>query len=211
MSTKEKPSTSFTIDDLQELAEAEQSVTENAVTVSEDELVSEEAVKTTEEYAALDSANSRQLRALAKVSTTFDMSADIDHRIFETFPLNESTPIRFSATCDEVRLFNAINSNSEAVADHLGEDLKVIDIVVTTAQVSTDFNDDFAEKEDKPCVHFFCENGTHYASVSNGIIKSTENLLLCRIIPSPESPIVIRCKEIKTKKGTAHTFDLISR
>ena len=205
MNTKEKPSTSFSIDDLQELAEAEQAVdTAAAVKVSEDELVSEEA-------AEVASADHRQLRALAKVNTTFDMSADIDHRIFETFPLNESNPIRFSATCDEVRLFNAINSNSEAVADHLGEDLKVIDIVVTTAQVSTDFNDDFAEKEDKPCVHFFCENGTHYASVSNGIIKSTENLLLCRIIPSPESPIVIRCKEIKTKKGTAHTFDLISR
>lgn len=201
MNTKEKPSTSFSIDDLQELAEAEQSVTENAVKVSEDELVSEEVA----------SADHRQLRALAKVNTSFDMSADIDHRIFETFPLNQSSAIRFSATCDDVRLFNAINSNSEAVADHLGEDLKVIDIVVTTAQVSTDFNDDFAEREDKPCVHFFCDNGTHYASVSNGIIKSTENLLLCGIIPSPESPIVIRCKEIKTKKGTAHTFDLISR
>ena len=208
MSTKEKTSTSFSIDDLQELAEAEHAEAEQtvdtaaAVKVSEEELVSEEA-------AEVASADHRQLKALA--NSSFGMTANIDHRIFETFPLNQSSAIRFSVTCDDVRLFNAINSNSEAVADHLGEDLKVIDIVVTTAQVSTDFNDDFAEKEDKPCVHFFCEDGTHYASVSNGIIKSTENLLLCGIIPSPESPIVIRCKEIKTKKGTAHTFDLISR
>ena len=197
MNTNEKASTSFTPDDLQELADIR-----NAVKVSEAELVGEEA-------AEVASADHRQLAALAK-SDSFK-PVEVDHTIFETQKLNEGAKIRYSSTFDDVTLFNALNSSSESIAEHFGEDIKVLNMVVTTAQVSSDFNDDFAEKEDKPCVHFFCEEGLHLASVSNGIIRSTENLIACGFMPSPEAPIVIRFKEIKTKRGTAHTFDLVSR
>ena len=197
MNTNEKASTSFTPDDLQELADIR-----NAVKVSEAELVGEEA-------AEVASADHRQLAALAK-SDSFK-PVEVDHTIFETQKLNEGAKIRYSSTFDDVTLFNALNSSSESIAEHFGEDIKVLNMVVTTAQVSSDFNDDFAEKEDKPCVHFFCDEGLHLASVSNGIIRSTENLIACGFMPTPEAPIVIRFKEIKTKRGTAHTFDLVSR
>lgn len=198
MNTNEKSntSTSFSLDDLQELAEAQ------GATVSESELVGEESAK-------VDSADHRQLAALAK-SESFK-PVEVDHSIFETQKLNEGAKIRYSSTFDDVTLFNALNSSSESIAEHFGEDIKVLNMVVTTAQVASDFNDDFAEKEDKPCVHFFCEDGLHLASVSNGIIRSTENLITCGFMPTPEAPIVIRFKEIKTKRGTAHTFDLVSR
>ena len=197
MNTNEKANTSFTPDDLQELADIR-----NAVKVSETELVGEEA-------AEVASADHRQLAALAK-SDSFK-PVEVDHTIFETQKLNEGAKIRYSSTFDDVTLFNALNSSSESIAEHFGEDIKVLNMVVTTAQVSSDFNDDFAEKEDKPCVHFFCDEGLHLASVSNGIIRSTENLIACGFMPTPEAPIVIRFKEIKTKRGTAHTFDLVSR
>ena len=197
MNTNEKASTSFTPDDLQELADIR-----NAVKVSEAELVGDEAAEVV-------SADHRQLAALAK-SDSFK-PVEVDHTIFETQKLNEGAKIRYSSTFDDVTLFNALNSSSESIAEHFGEDIKVLNMVVTTAQVSSDFNDDFAEKEDKPCVHFFCDEGLHLASVSNGIIRSTENLIACGFMPTPEAPIVIRFKEIKTKRGTAHTFDLVSR
>ena len=152
------------------------------------------------------SADHRQLRALSKLQ-----SAAVDHSIFETKKLNEGEKIRFTTTFDEVTLFNSINSSSESVADHFNENITVENIVITTAQVNIDINDDFSEKEDKPCVHFFCKDGLHLASVSNGIIRSAEHLIACSIIPSPESPIVIKFKEINTKRGKAHTFDLIAR
>lgn len=197
MNTNEKASTSFTPDDLQELADIR-----NAVKVSEAELVGDEAAEVV-------SADHRQLAALAK-SDSFK-PVEVDHTIFETQKLNEGAKIRYSSTFDDVTLFNALNSSSESIAEYFGEDIKVLNMVVTTAQVSSDFNDDFAEKEDKPCVHFFCDEGLHLASVSNGIIRSTENLIACGFMPTPEAPIVIRFKEIKTKRGTAHTFDLVSR
>lgn len=199
MNTNEKSNTntSFSPDELDKLA-AEQKLT--GVKVTEADLLGEPDVQ---------SADSRQLAALAK-SESFK-PVEVDHSIFETQKLNEGAKIRYSSTFDDVTLFNALNSSSESIADHFGEDIKVLNMVVTTAQVASDFNDDFAEKEDKPCVHFFCEDGLHLASVSNGIIRSTENLITCGFMPTPEAPIVIRFKEIKTKRGTAHTFDLVSR
>lgn len=180
--------TSFSNDELEKIAEAESF---EAFKVSEDDLT--------------DAAPAVPAKAEAfKV-------AEIDHSIFETQKLNEGAKIRYSSTFDDVTLFNALNSSSESIAEHFGEDLKIVNMVVTTAQVSSDFNDDFAEKEDKPCVHFFTEEGLHLASVSNGIIRSTENLITCGFMPTPEAPIVIKFKEIKTKRGTAHTFDLVSR
>ena len=199
MNTNEKSNTntSFSPDELDKLA-AEQKLT--GVKVTEADLLGESDVQ---------SADSRQLAALAK-SESFK-PVEVDHSIFETQKLNEGAKIRYSSTFDDVTLFNALNSSSESIADHFGEDIKVLNMVVTTAQVASDFNDDFAEKEDKPCVHFFCEDGLHLASVSNGIIRSTENLITCGFMPTPEAPIVICFKEIKTKRGTAHTFDLVSR
>lgn len=187
-------STGFDQEAMEGLAEAQQSGAE----------VSEEML--TEAAPAVVSADHRQLKQLAKLQQNA-----VDHSIFETKKLNEGEKIRFTTTFDEVTLFNSINSSSESVADHFNEDITVENIVITTAQVNMDINDDFSEKEDKPCVHFFCKDGLHLASVSNGIIRSAENLITCSIIPSPEAPIVIKFKEITTKKGKAHSFDLVSR
>lgn len=187
-------STGFDQEAMEGLAEAQQSGAE----------VSEEML--TEAAPAVVSADHRQLKQLAKLQQNA-----VDHSIFETKKLNEGEKIRFTTTFDEVTLFNSINSSSESVADHFNEDITVENIVITTAQVNKDINDDFSEKEDKPCVHFFCKDGLHLASVSNGIIRSAENLITCSIIPSPEAPIVIKFKEITTKKGKAHSFDLVSR
>lgn len=187
-------STGFDQEAMEGLAEAQQSGAE----------VSEEML--TESAPAVVSADHRQLKQLAKLQQNA-----VDHSIFETKKLNEGEKIRFTTTFDEVTLFNSINSSSESVADHFNENITVENIVITTAQVNMDINDDFSEKEDKPCVHFFCKDGLHLASVSNGIIRSAENLITCSIIPSPESPIVIKFKEITTKKGKAHSFDLVSR
>lgn len=187
-------STGFDQEAMEGLAEAQQSGAE----------VSEEML--TESAPAVVSADHRQLKQLAKLQQNA-----VDHSIFETKKLNEGEKIRFTTTFDEVTLFNSINSSSESVADHFNENITVENIVITTAQVNIDINDDFSEKEDKPCVHFFCKDGLHLASVSNGIIRSAENLITCSIIPSPEAPIVIKFKEITTKKGKAHSFDLVSR
>lgn len=191
---------------LEELAAASEV---SGAEVSEEILTEAEApTDTAEEKQSVSSTygmvTNKQLRELAKLQ-----EEAIDHSIFETKKLNEGERIRYTTTFDRATLFNSINSKSEPVASYFGKDITVENIVITTAQVHEDFNDDFSEREDKPCVHFFCKDGLHLASVSNGILRSAENLITCAIVPSPEDPIVIRFKEITTKRGKAHSFDLI--
>lgn len=131
-----------------------------------------------------------------------------------TFDITEAhgTDIRYTTNTSTTVLFNAVNGSSEKISGILGNVVEVSDIVITSADVA----EDFAERENKdahriskPCVHFFTTNGKHYASVSNGIVRSTKNLLMCGLTPTKETPIKLVFSEIQTKNGKAHTFDLV--
>ena len=132
---------------------------------------------------------------------------------FEIGEAGSGAKIRTTTTTDDVTLFNAINGSAEKVEDYLGSEVTVTDIVVTSADVLKDINDTDpdGEKESRPVIHFFTVDGKHISSISNGIRRAAENLLTVGFNPTKEAPIVIRFKEVKTKKGIAHSFDLISR
>ena len=133
---------------------------------------------------------------------------------FAVTEAGQGAVIRTATSTDDVLLFNAVNGSAEKVEDYFGQDIKITDIVVTSADILKDINDpdpENGEKECKPVVHFFTADGKHISSISNGIIRATKNLLSCGFIPTAESPITIKFKEIRTKRGIAHSFDMISK
>lgn len=133
----------------------------------------------------------------------------IDQSVYATVEPGTAPLLRSSTTTDNAKLFNALNGNAEPVKDWLGEDFDVADIVITSADVPTVMGDENSERVCKPCVHFYGLDGTHISSISNGIIRATKMLLACGLTPTPDSPITIRFKEIETKNGRAHTFDMV--
>lgn len=135
----------------------------------------------------------------------------LENDIFAVDETMSAGALRYSTTADDVKLFNAMNGGSEPVADYIGQEVEITDIVITSAEVAADPNDDDSEIVSKPCVHFNTTDGKHLATLSNGIIKACKNLLSVGFAPTPESPIVIKFKQIKTKKGIAHSFDLVRR
>lgn len=136
-----------------------------------------------------------------------DMTAE-----FEVLPAGSHAGIRYTTTADEVQLFNVLNGTGGKVADYLGQEVKVTGIVISSSDVLKDMNDDEnGERECKPVVHFILDSSEQISSISNGIIRAARNLLSVGFIPTPEKPFTIRFKEVKTKKGTAHSFDLISK
>lgn len=135
----------------------------------------------------------------------------LENDIFAVDETMTAGALRYSTTADDVKLFNAMNGGSEPVADYIGQEVEITDIVITSAEVAADPNDDDSEIVSKPCVHFNTTDGKHLATLSNGIIKACKNLLSVGFAPTPESPIVIKFKQIKTKKGIAHSFDLVRR
>lgn len=136
----------------------------------------------------------------------------VDSAVFETVEADTSAKLRYSTTTSTAKLFNALNSPSRKIKDIIGATINVTDIVITTAKIAKEYADrekENAEKNDKPCVHFFTDLGEHFASVSNGIIRATENLLSCGITPTSETPIAIKFVEAETKNGTAHSFEMV--
>lgn len=155
-----------------------------------------------------DTATNTKETALAVIKT---------HNMTEEFAVTaagQGAVIRTATNTDDVLLFNAVNGSAEKVEDYFGQDIKVTDIVVTSADILKDINDpdpENGERENKPVVHFFTADGKHITSISNGIIRATKNLLSCGFIPTADSPITIRFKEICTKRGVAHSFDMIAK
>lgn len=118
--------------------------------------------------------------------------------------------VRVSTTFDDVLLFNAVQGSSVPVKNFLDKTVEVNNIVVTSANIAVDTNNPDGEKESKPVVHFFTTNGDNISSVSNGIIKATKSLFECGFEPNETRTITIKFHTVDTKKGVAHTFDLIS-
>lgn len=154
-----------------------------------------------------DTATNTKETALAVIKTQ-NMSEE-----FAVTAAGQGAVIRTATNTDDVLLFNAVNGSAEKVEDYFGQDIKVTDIVVTSADILVDINDDpeTGERKNKPVCHFFTADGKHISSISNGIIRATKNLLSCGFIPTADSPITIRFKEIRTKRGVAHSFDMIAK
>ena len=129
---------------------------------------------------------------------------------FSTLAAGTGAKIRKTTTTDTKRLFNAISSPSKPLKKIIGDTIDVIDIVVTSADVHEDANDEESPMVNKPVVHFFTLDGEHYSSLSNGIIRATENLLSIGITPSEDNPFELRITTVDTPKGTAHSFEWIS-
>ena len=150
-----------------------------------------------------------QEAAPEKTQTTQLQTMTVDQSIYAIVEPGTGPLLRSSTTDDNAKLFNALNGSSESVKNWLGEEIDVTDIVITSADVPSIMGDEDSERVCKPCVHFFTLDGTHISSISNGIVKSTKMLLACGLTPTEDRPIRIRFKEVETKKGTAHTFEMV--
>lgn len=172
-------------------------MTENTNTMQE---VTPETTETKETEITVSKFTNKALAVCA------DLSAE-----FAVLPAGDGVPVRLSTTVDNVKLFNAVNGTSENLDNYIGGDpVEVSDIIVTSVDINSDMNDEDSEIVNKAVVHFLLTDGTHISSLSNGIIRATKNLLSCGFNPSPESPIKIKFKQVKTKRGIAHSFDLVS-
>ena len=173
-----------------------------------DELNKTEDITAEPETAEPAEAEPETVSAPEKPQTTLQ-TMTVDQSIYAIVEPGTGPLLRSSTTTNEAKLFNALNGSSESVKNWLGEEIDVTDIVITSADVPSIMGDEDSERVCKPCVHFFTLDGTHISSISNGIVKSTKMLLACGLNPSEEKPIRIRFKEVETKKGTAHTFEMV--
>lgn len=138
----------------------------------------------------------------------FTMST-VDDTAFAVLAAGQGEPIRETTTTDTATLFNALSGGSKPIKDVLGKELEIVDIVVTSVDVNEDREDETSPMINRPVVHFFTATGEHYSTLSNGVVRTTKNLLACGLVPTKETPLKIKFGTVETKKGTAHIFELV--
>lgn len=135
--------------------------------------------------------------------------AEINEDAFTVQAAGAGAAVRETTTTETSTLFNAVSGGSKPVKELIGKDaIAVVDIVITSADVNEVKDDETSPIISRPVVHFFTADGEHYSTLSNGVVRTTKNLLACGLVPTKETPIKIRFKEIETKKGKAHIFEL---
>lgn len=129
---------------------------------------------------------------------------------FEVTDAGKGAPVRESTTAETNILFNAVNGGAESCKILVDKDpIKVTNIVITSADVHEDKDDEDSPVINKPVAHFFTVDGKHYSSLSNGIIRTVKNLLGCGIVPTADAPLTLKFVSRETKRGTAFVFELV--
>lgn len=121
----------------------------------------------------------------------------------------ECAKVRYSTTNSTATLFNAVNGSGKKLKDFIDSEITVNNIVITTAEVHKDKNDENSPLEKRPVVHFFTEFGEHISSLSTGICRSVKGLMEIGIMPTPDNPLTFKVVTVETKNGTAHSLELM--
>ena len=130
---------------------------------------------------------------------------------FKVMPTGSMPVVRETTTPDTATLFNAVNGGSEPIKSVVdtGEPISVVNIVVTSTEINAERDNPDSEIVSVPVAHFFTTTGEHYSTLSNGIMRGVKMIFATGIVPTAEKPIELVFKSINTKKGTAHSFDIV--
>ncbi|MGQ7864092.1 hypothetical protein [Bacillus sp. WC2502] len=97
-----------------------------------------------------------------------------------------------------VKLYNAVNDANESLSDHLGEAIRITDLVAHPIKLENEQG----ELVEALRTIIVAEDGSTYHSVSNGVVDSFQKIIaLVGHGPWTDEPLTIVAKEQKTRKG----------
>nr|WP_250649652.1 hypothetical protein [Bacillus thuringiensis] len=97
-----------------------------------------------------------------------------------------------------VKMYNAINSSENALADHRGEVLEITDMVAHAITLEDEVT---KENVDALRVVLVAKDGKAYHAISQGVVSSIQKIISI-VGPAPwDEPLEIVPVEVKTRKG----------
>ena len=116
---------------------------------------------------------------------------------FQSGTLALYSTLNTSEKSGQLQLLTAI-SDAEALSDHVGEDIKLSHFVLQ----ATTITDDDGKESDAVRSILIDADGNAYAAVSDGMVKSLQNMVAILGHPSTwEEPTSIKVVEKKSRRG----------
>ena len=107
----------------------------------------------------------------------------------------------------QVKIYNAVNNKGDALDDHKGEVLGIVDIAAHPVSI---VDENTGEVVEALRVVMIDKNGKNYDAVSQGIASSLNKIFSIVGQPSYNPPLRLKVVEQKTRKGfKTNTIELV--
>lgn len=115
--------------------------------------------------------------------------------------VSDSTP------ANKAIVYNAINNPTVKIADHVGKDIYIKDIYCEEFEQT-----DPETGEVKPLIKtvLIDPDGNSFFSVAGGIFRAVKNLMQIFGYPTYETPIHVRVKPVRLKKGSTYSLEIVN-
>lgn len=111
-----------------------------------------------------------------------------------------------------IAIYNAINSADEAIADHIGETLEIVNVVAHPVELTDEETGEVFEALRTVLV---AKDGTAYTATSQGITSALAKIFSIVGMPDggawEKEPVKMKIKQVKTRNGNnkVNTIELV--
>lgn len=109
---------------------------------------------------------------------------------------------------DKAKLYNALNSPEVRIADHIGKEINVKDVIIEPVEI---VDEKTGEVRTAPRVTLIDVNGHTYTATSYGLYNSLKRIFGLYGSPTWEEGIPVRVRQITSGANRIFTLDIVVR
>ena len=109
---------------------------------------------------------------------------------------------------DKAKLYNALNSPEVRIADHIGKEINVKDVIIEPVEI---VDEKTGEVRTTPRVTLIDVNGHTYTATSYGIYNSLKRIFGLYGSPTWEEGIPVRVRQITNGANRIFTLDIVTK
>lgn len=109
---------------------------------------------------------------------------------------------------DKAKLYNALNAPEVKIADHIGKEINVKDVIIEPVEI---VDEKTGEVCTAPRVTLIDVAGHTYAATSNGIYNALKRIFALYGSPTWEDGIPVRIRQITNGQNRIFTLDIVTK
>jgi len=132
---------------------------------------------------------------------------DFANNIMNDMDLGSFYSINPATTAEKIKLYNAVNTPDQRLADHINETIEVKDVLVEIVQLVQEATGELVAC---PRIILIDNKGTSYQCVSIGIMSGLKRIFKLFGVPTWEVPVKMKIKQITKGKKQMLSLEIVA-